>query len=88
MVKEWTLGWQRCDGTLILSGALAGTQTPDLNAAGKFLRGALDSEAGQLQGKLRHLFLVLVLLHKKYLVENLFSPNYFEINCSIIYYQS
>ena len=42
-------GWQRCDGSLIKHGALRGQATPDLNTAGRFLRGSADAAAGSVQ---------------------------------------
>jgi len=38
-------GWQRCDGSLIEDGPLAGTRTPYLNGEKRFLRGGSDEEA-------------------------------------------
>jgi len=42
-------GWQRCDGSQILSGPFMGIPTPELNSAGLFLRGGPDSEIGNVQ---------------------------------------
>merc|ERR1719158_1448460 len=42
-------GWQRCDGSEVLSGELIGSLTPNLNNAGLFLRGGPDSAIGNLQ---------------------------------------
>ena len=40
-------GWQRCDGSLILSGPMVETRTPNLNGeAGHFLRGGTFGQAG------------------------------------------
>ena len=39
-------GWQRCDGSAITEGPLAGTSTPDLNSARRFMRGGSDAAAG------------------------------------------
>merc|ERR1712215_424750 len=41
--------WQRCDGSKIDSGPLSGNFTPDLNNAGKFLRGGPDKDVGVLE---------------------------------------
>ena len=42
-------GWQRCDGSIIDFGPMAGSYTPNLNNFGRFLRGARDEEAGEFQ---------------------------------------
>jgi len=42
-------GWQRCDGSAISTGPLAGKLTPDLNTYGHFLRGGADGSAGTYQ---------------------------------------
>lgn len=43
-------GWQRCDGTMIMTGIFAGQLTPALNSgAGLFLRGGHDSNANTIQ---------------------------------------
>ena len=49
IAKEVPTGWQRCDGTPIERGPLAGRATPDLNNSRRFLRGGSDQEAEQLQ---------------------------------------
>merc|ERR1712226_649401 len=38
-------GWQKCDGSAIQTGPLAGTNTPNLNGERRFLRGGSPSEA-------------------------------------------
>ena len=47
--KEIPQGWQRCDGSTINEGPMIGEVTPDLNTEGRFLRGALDDNAGHFQ---------------------------------------
>ena len=42
-------GWQRCDGSLIEQGPLAGQNTPDLNGDGRFLRGGADGRSGEFE---------------------------------------
>ena len=43
------LGWQLCDGSTIMHGALAGQATPDLNNAGLFLRGGVEAAVGEVE---------------------------------------
>ena len=43
------LGWVRCNGLPIVEGPLAGTLTPDLNSAKRFLRGGRDENAGSME---------------------------------------
>jgi len=42
-------GWQRCDGSEITVGPLSGRLTPDLNTAGRFLRGGGDEAIGNTE---------------------------------------
>jgi len=42
-------GWQRCDGSAIKLGPMAGTATPNLNAAKLFMRGSSDESAGTVE---------------------------------------
>jgi len=42
-------GWQRCDGSDITTGPLAGMKTPDLNGSKRFLRGSADDKAGSME---------------------------------------
>merc|ERR1719336_1650479 len=42
-------GWQRCDGSAIAAGPLAGMLTPDLNTARRFTRGGSDDTAGNVE---------------------------------------
>ena len=39
----------KCNGQPIEVGPLAGTSTPDLNSARRFLRGGSDSDAGSVE---------------------------------------
>ena len=48
-IKAIPQGWQRCDGSLIETGPLAGKHTPDLNFDGRFLRGGLDFQSGDFE---------------------------------------
>ena len=42
-------GWQKCDGSLIEQGPLAGQTTPDLNGKELFIRGGSDKDAGRIE---------------------------------------
>ena len=45
LAKNIPNGWQRCDGSVIEDGPLAGKTTPDLNRSRRFLRGTTDESA-------------------------------------------
>merc|ERR1712200_305369 len=42
-------GWQRCDGSEIITGPLVGMKTPELNGSKRFLRGSADDKAGSME---------------------------------------
>ena len=46
---EIPTGWQRCDGSDITKGPLAGRKTPDLNNVKRFLRGSSDADSGTFE---------------------------------------
>ena len=46
---ELPSGWQRCDGSSILSGPMAGQNTPNLNGDSLFLRGAQPENAWNVE---------------------------------------
>ena len=46
---EIPASWQRCDGSEIKTGPMAGMATPDLNGARLFMRGSSDESAGTVE---------------------------------------
>eukprot|EP00092_Neocalanus_flemingeri_P003166 GFUD01003384.1.p1 GENE.GFUD01003384.1~~GFUD01003384.1.p1 ORF type:complete len:287 (+),score=68.70 GFUD01003384.1:91-861(+) len=46
---ELPRGWQLCDGAVIESGVLRGTDTPDINGEGLFIRGSSVERAGEIE---------------------------------------